>query len=430
MTLAATAVWNGLAVAIRLVTQLVLNKVLAALVGPTGYAVLGQFQNAIQILFTGSAGAINNGVTKYTAEFANDEARASELWSTATRIVLVASLVVGLGTALFHVPLAQVLLQGHEEFATVFVWLGVSLPLFTFNTMLQAVLNGRKELKTFVASNIAGSVLILGAMAGLTWGYGLYGALVALATNQALVLFVTLYLVVRKKWFAWSRFGGTFSAGLARALGGFAIMSAVSAVANNAGLVGVRLVLIDRFGLAAAGQWDAMVKISQVNMLLVATTMSFYFIPRISELKYFEDIRSEVLAGMRLIMPLFAIGAVVLYLLRDAAILLLFTGDFLPMRTLFGWQLAGDTVRVATWFLAYVMIGRALVATYVVTEIITNLLLVAAAAALTRVLGFEGVAVAHLVTYSIGFVGMAFAVAAHRHVPRRATHIEQDSAPT
>lgn len=423
MSLAKTTLWNGLAVAIRLATQLALNKVLAVLVGPSGYALIGQLQNAIQVLFAASAGAINNGVTKYTAEFAGNDGRESELWSTAMRMVLVASGVVAVATAVLHRPLAEFFLRS-QEYATVFLWLAASLPLFTLNTMLQAILNGRKELKTFVASNIAGSVLILVAMSALTVGFGLYGALVALAINQALVFFVTIALVARKRWFGWARFRAPGSRKLAYALAGFAVMAAVSAIANNAGLVGVRTVLIERFGLAAAGQWDGMTKISQINMLLVATTMSFYFIPRISEITFFEDVRAEVAGGMRLILPLFAAGAAALYLLRDPVILLLFTPEFAPMRDLFAWQLAGDTVRVTTWFLAYVMIGKAMIATYVATEILTNVLLVAAAWVLTGLYGFESVALAHFVTYSVGLVGMIAAVVAHPGLPRRATEID------
>jgi PST family polysaccharide transporter len=406
-----------MAVAIRLATGLALNKVLAVLVGPTGYVVVGQFQNAIQVLFSFSASAINNGVTKYTAEFEGDEARQRLLWSTALRIVLATSLVTALLVAIFHRSLAQHFL-GDDRFGSVFLWLGLGIVLFSVNTILLAILNGKKDLRTYVVGNIVGSIIILVAISILAWAFGLYGALLALAINQGLVFFVTLALCARKTWFRTANFGAGFSGSHARALVLFAVMALVSALANNVGQLIVRAMLIGRFDLHFAGYWDAMIRISQVNMLFVATTMSFYFIPRMSELRYWGEIRHEIRHGAKLILPLFAAGSLLAWLLRDTLVLLLFTRDFAPMERLFGWQLAGDTVRVATWFLAYVMLGRALILTYVVTEIATNALFVLLAWQLTGMIGFEGVSLAHFITYLIAAPAMWLAVAGNARLKR------------
>lgn len=418
MKLLKATVWNGASVGVRLSTGLVLNKVLAVLVGPPGYAVIGQFQNAVMILFTVSAGAINNGVVKYTADHEGDLRRQAQLWSTAVWIVVVTSTVIGLLVALFHRALAVHFL-GNAEFSTVFLWLAGSILLFTLNTLFLSILTGKKDLRTYVLSNIAGSALILVAMAGLTWEFGLYGALVAMAINQASVFFVTVWLCWKKDWFRRENLLGPFSRPVAVNLIMFALMAAVSAVSNNLGQVAVRYSLVTEFGIRFAGYWDGMIKISQVNMLLVATTMSFYFIPRMAELTYWEDMKEEIWEGYKVIMPIFAAGAMAAFLMRDIVIGLLFTRDFLPMENLFAWQLAGDTVRVASWFLAYVMIGRAMILIYAVTEVVTNVLFVAMSWWLIGELGFEGVAVAHFVTYVIAIIGMFAAIDRLGGLPRR-----------
>jgi PST family polysaccharide transporter len=38
--------------------------------------------------------------------------------------------------------------------------------------------------------------------------------------------------------------------------------------------------------------------------------------------------------------------------------LTLFTAKFGPMRDLFGWQMAGDTVKIGSWLLGYVLLAR------------------------------------------------------------------------
>lgn len=73
MTLIKTSLLNAIAVAIKMLTLLGINKILAIYVGPAGYAALGQFQNAVQMITTFASGAINSGITKYTAEYEGDE---------------------------------------------------------------------------------------------------------------------------------------------------------------------------------------------------------------------------------------------------------------------------------------------------------------------------------------------------------------------
>ena len=69
MNLIRTSLLNGVAVLIKMIALLGINKVLAVYVGPAGYAAVGQFQNAVQMITTCASGAINTGVPNYTAEY-------------------------------------------------------------------------------------------------------------------------------------------------------------------------------------------------------------------------------------------------------------------------------------------------------------------------------------------------------------------------
>ena len=56
---------NGLATVIKMITGLVSVKVVAAIIGPAGIALLGQLNNFSTILLSLSNGGINAGITKY-----------------------------------------------------------------------------------------------------------------------------------------------------------------------------------------------------------------------------------------------------------------------------------------------------------------------------------------------------------------------------
>ncbi|WPN48573.1 hypothetical protein [Pseudomonas sp. P8_241] len=92
MTLIKTSLLNGIAVVVKMLTLLGINKILAIYVGPTGYAAIGQFQNAVQMITTFASGAVNTGVVKYTAEYADDESAQHKVWQTAGAIALAGTL--------------------------------------------------------------------------------------------------------------------------------------------------------------------------------------------------------------------------------------------------------------------------------------------------------------------------------------------------
>ena len=72
MTLIKTSVLSFIATAIKMLSMLAINKAVAVFIGPTGLALIGQFQNFTQLGMTVAQGGINAGVTKYTAEYGRE----------------------------------------------------------------------------------------------------------------------------------------------------------------------------------------------------------------------------------------------------------------------------------------------------------------------------------------------------------------------
>ena len=190
MTLIKTSLLSAIAVVVKMITMLGINKVLAIYVGPAGYAAIGQFQNAVQMITTFASGAINTGVTRYTAEYDGDEGKQRLVWKTAGTIALVGSIFTASLIIIFNQKLS-VLILNDIKYGGVFIWFAVTLCFFTLNSLLIAVLNGKKEIGLYVAANISGSLFALIVTVFMSIQFGLYGALVALAVYQSLSFFVT-----------------------------------------------------------------------------------------------------------------------------------------------------------------------------------------------------------------------------------------------
>lgn len=405
MTLIKTSLLNAIAVAIKMLTMLGINKILAIYVGPAGYAAIGNFQNAVQMITTLGSGAINTGVTKYTAEYHADEAEQRKVWQTAGTIALVGSIVTGLLVAVFNRELADWFLSD-EQYGSVFIWFGLTLVFFVFNTLLLAILNGKKEIKRYVFINIVGSIFSLIVSALMIVQFGLYGALLTLAINQSLVFFVTLALCYRTTWFKLKYLVGAIDRQSAINLGKFTAMAVTSAVTVPVSHIMVRNLLGENLGWDAAGYWEAMWRLSAAYLMFVTTTLGVYYLPRLAELQDPEDIKKEIIQGYKIILPVAAACGLVIYLLRDFIINLLFSKEFLPMRELFGWQMVGDTLKIGSWILAYVMLGKTLVGIYIMTELFFAFSFYLFSWFFLDVTNFKAPVVAYVVNYLIYWIFM------------------------
>lgn len=406
MNLIKTSLFNGIAVVIKMLTLLGINKILAMYVGPSGYAALGQLQNALTMITTLSSGAVNTGVTKYTAEYIEEPSRQHAVWKTSTTLATVGSLAVGVVVALFSENLSLYFFK-REDYGSVFLWVALSLIFFTFNALLLAIINGKKDVKTLVIANIAGSLLSLIVTGLLSWFFGLYGALVSLGIYQALAFVTTIFLCRQADWFRVDYFFGRIDRGIALDLSKYAAMALTTAACLPVAQILIRNHLISEYGIEYAGYWEAMWRLSSAYLLLVTTTLGVYYLPRLSELVGFGAVREEVIQGYKFILPAAVICCLVVYFMRDFVIQVLFSNEFLPMRDLFAFQLIGDVLKIGSWILAYVMLGKAMYKLYIVTEILFAISLYILVLAFTRWHGFEGVVEGYAFNYFLYWVVMA-----------------------
>lgn len=425
MNLIKTSLLNGLAVFVRILTLLGINKLLAVYVGPVGYAALGQFQNAITMMTTFASGAINTGVTKYTAEYYDEEARQHQVWRTAGTIALIGSLLTACLVIGFRHPLAIWFLND-PQYASVFIWFAATLVFFIFNAFLLAILNGKKEIGKYVLANITGSLFALLMTAGMTFYYGLYGALVALAIFQSLAFFMTFFLCYRSSWFKFSYFIGKIDKQVAKNLFHYTLMALATAACVPISHILIRKYLAAFLGWEVAGYWEAISRLSIAYLMLITTTLSVYYLPRLAELKTAFAVKKEILHVYRVMLPFTLLFGILMYVLRQLIITILFSREFAPIETLFLGQVCGDILKIGSWILGYVMLGRAMTKPFVITEILFSFTYYLLIILMTQQYGFQGISWAYALNYLIYWITLYFLV--FRKFNKELTACPQSSA--
>ena len=71
------------------------------------------------------------------------------------------------------------------------------------------------------------------------------------------------------------------------------------------------------------------------------------------------------------------------------------------MESIFGWQMVGDTIKIASWILAYVATAKAFIFLLVVSEIVVNVLLALLVVLFVENFGLSGTGMAHTATYTV-----------------------------
>lgn len=397
---------NVVSTLVKMLAGFVSVKVVAVLVGPAGIALMGQLSNFSSIAQTFSTGGINNGITKYIASTKESGGE--------VRYIRAAVWIVGI----FSLLIGFILLIGSSYFSTwvlrdtryqsIFLVFGLTIGLYAFNTMLVAVLNGYKEFKKYVRVNIVGSLVSLCFSIILSYVYGVYGALLAMVTYQSVVLLVTIQQIASSSWFRVDHFIGRFDREAVKKLAHYSLMAFVSAATVPVSQLIVRNYTVETISLTQAGIWEGMNRISNMYLMVITSSLSVYYLPRLAEIKSDVELRNEIFSIYKMVIPFLLLATLGIYGMRDIIITLLFNQEFEGMRELFAYQLLGDFFKITSWLLAYLMLARSMTKLFVVSEVVFSVSFVLLAIGFINMYGEIGATLAYALNYFLYLGVMVF----------------------
>lgn len=412
MNLAKTTFYTSVSTAVTFLCGFIVAKVVAVKIGPSGIAMVGQFQNSTTILTMLGTGAVNMGVVKYLSENRDHPERQQQVISNAVLITLTSSFLISALVMLGSVKLSEFAFHS-GDFWLVYLLFGAFLTFLSLNAIFAAVFNGLKEIKKLTIVNLVFSLvgIVFTVLFAELWS--VKGVLVAASATAFFVFCVNLYFFRSIPFFRfWPRFSER-NPGIIRRLLGFSLMSSISTLVLPGVQFFVRNKIITDFSVQDAGYWQGVTKISDYYLAFITTVLSVYYLPRLSEITRRDELRAEISKGYKLILPAVGILAVGIWLFRHYIILVLFSNEFLPMKPLFTYQLIGDFVKIASWLLGFLMWARAMTKTFIITEVIFGVLFVILSTLLINQFGVIGATYAFAINYVIYFFVIFFVMKRH-----------------
>lgn len=385
----------------RLLISLVIQRLMAEIVGEAGISKVGQLRNLSQLITSFSSVGIFNGIVKYVSEHKEDQVQLQKLFSTAFVFTVLGT--VGTGLALFFAAdFLSDLLFASSDFSYLMKLLAVTVPFVAMYRVFNGIINGLSRYKKFAKIDLFSYLLSSILTIVFLFQFNIDGVLIAIALTPVIQFFMLLFIFAKelKEYLIFSKL--SFQTPFAKGLLSFSLMSFFSTVLLNYVEIDIRTMVVNRISEADAGIWTAMSFISKNYMVFSSAIFSLYVLPKFAGIYTKYDFKKELFSIYKTLLPLFGIGMVLIYLFRDLVIQLIYP-DFMEMSPLFKWQLMGDFIRLAALVLMSQFLAKKLVRSFIFSEIISLGLFYFLARYLVDIFGIEGVVMAHFARYIVYF---------------------------
>ena len=388
---------NSVHILLKLVFGFITSKALAIFVGANGMAFVGNFRAFLNVVENFSLLGIQNAIVKYVSEYQHDKSKLKSVLATFGLLLLASSIAISLILIFGANYLSKEIFHHSEIYSFVFYVLAIVFPLYVFSTFCISVVNGFQEYKKVIYIQIISSSIALLFSVFLIYYYNTFGALISLVLAPVFVFFVSLFYLRNVISFSDVFSFQSFDFLVVKNLSEYVLMALVSGVIGSFVLLEIRTDVIEITGLKNAGIYEGLQRISSYYLLFISSIMAIYFYPKLAEQN--SNSKAIILNYLKTIIPVFAIGLGLIYVLRKFIIQTLFSTEFETMESLFLWQLVGDLLKAVSLIFGTILIATKQTKAFIITEIISLFIMYYSTNWMLHAIGIDGIVIAHTFTY-------------------------------
>ena len=398
MAMKAMGLFGGVQV-MGILCSIIRTKLVALWIGPVGIGLFGLFNNALEMISTGTNLGIRSSSVRDISQAI--EGRNTNLVARMIAVVRKWSMWLGLAGALLTLSLAPLLSQltfGDGTHIWGFVVLSIAVLLQALTNGEYAVLQGTARLKRLASVTLWGTITGLAVsvpMFYLLRERSIVPSIIAYAIAMAAFAWLfrnreyTNVVVDRRETFDMGK--GFVKLGIYMTLGNFATI--LASYAFNAWLnihAGT-----DQVGFYQAG-YTLINKYT--GLILTALGMEYY--PRLSRvadsrIRLRAFVSQEINVAISVMAPVVAL----FILLRELVVWILYTPEFNVILTFVSWGMIGTVLRTLSWCLAFTILAKGDGKTYLWTEVASAVINLVLNIVFYRWWGLTGLGIAFLVSY-------------------------------
>jgi O-antigen/teichoic acid export membrane protein len=374
MLIRRVAIWSIFQATLRMGTSAISVKISALYLGPAGLALIGQLGNFISLTSGLLSNGLQTGIIQLLAESAGVESKRSIL-STTLRLAVLIALIACLFILIFSKWLSRILLSDAAYWPIFSVFAVLLLPMMAASVILSA-LNGLRKINVLGSITAISTVVGAAAFAGLTYKYGLWGALVGSLFACMVPVFLICIMVFSRYLQNYSsiterEFSSSFDSRVASAIITLYPMLVIHVLAELITPLVVRSALVDKIGAHAAGLWQAGIRLSDAHMSFYTVMLSMYLTSYFSS-KPKNEVNLEIVRTLSCLIPLMIATSSILWLVKDELIVFLLSKEFMILPKFWKFQLVGDVLKIGCWPLMTALIIKGKKYSYIAADLTTS----------------------------------------------------------
>ena len=399
---------------IKILSSLVINKISAVYLGPSGLAVVAQLQNFMLMATNFSSLGMSTGITKYIAETSNTVGKQKEYLQNIFTLNIFGIFLVSV-LIFFLKDELSVYLFNDIKYLNIIYLIMLGLIFSTFNIMFLAIVNGQKEIKKLnlvqvcisLASMVSSSILII--------NFDLMGALLSFILIQIVSFLIIILFIKNDNWLTFDLLKIKLDKLITSKLGAFILIAFVSNLMSHGVMLILRNHIIVSTSWVEAGWWQAIIGISTNYLMVISLTMKQYYIPTISSIQSFSKLKKEMNSGFKLLMPFVIITSLFIFTFRDIIVTVLFSREFLIVSDLLWPFLLANVFKVFSLFYITVFISKSKVKIIIYSEFMFGGLFLLMAFLGIEYYGIIGIGYAQLINYILYLIYCYYVF--YRYIP-------------
>ncbi len=395
MSIFKVSIWALIVITVDFIVGIINQKIYATFVGNEGLVLIGNFNNVMNILLLLGSGGILSGITKVVAHKGYQST-----WKHIFALLVATALITSIVAAIFFPFIKQTVVpKGVEVHPLALGGLLIALPLMVIYTGYMHLLMGLKKVKTYSLFRISQQIVNLISTFILTVTI-LFNGVVLSSYVPSILMFLVLMIafknVVVKPEF--SNFSQAKT--LYKELAQFSLATFISTILLYSSQLFIRNYVSVHLSVEEASYWQVLVTLSRMWLAFFSFIIVTYLFPQMASI---QDIRIARQKAFRLISLLLlgtSLVGLILYMLRNALIILIYNNDFLEATNYFHLQIIADIVKIAGLSFAYYSLAKGWIRLYILSEIIYYSLWIFLGTLLLSSSGLKGIFYAQIVAIS------------------------------
>lgn len=344
---------------IRILVNVIKNKVVSILLGPEGMGIMGIMINAINLVKTGAGLGIAQSAVRDVSEAnaTGDKVKFSRAICITQKIVIYTSLLGFVVTAILAPYLSQWGF-GEKTYTISFTLLGIAIFFEIFVDNQLAILKGMRQLRSLAKASI------WGAIAGLIVGVPLYfwlgkdGIVPSFIATAFVIFFVTRYYIGK---IAYDKIDISFKETIFEASPmikmGVALMM-VTLIGTAFSFI-VSAYIRSHGGLEIVGLYQAGVTVVTSYIGVIITAMSTDYYPRISAVnkdnaKLTDEVNSQSEVGLLMAFPII----IIFVFLSPFFIDILYSSEFDQVLTYTDYAIIGSVITICSNCMGMILLAK------------------------------------------------------------------------